>query len=229
MKKLKLYGYIPSVSEYNKYYPRFRAFMSADVRVESKISCVDEMNLENNDYLKGYFPLRTPRSTYEIYCGFPDGRLDFHFESMPIYGLRLAFNLIYNPKSKIVKKVSFEERTTEVYSRQEGEIKITGKAPIIIFGGRKCIWLNKEECENGQSKVMECWSLDIIEKARHFSNKQPSNYGNADKLHKQCDEVLKRSCSEEELAMIVPVEMSEEDNYETATPILEKEEILGQE
>ena len=169
------------------------------------------------------FPLYSPNS---IAFGDEFGELDWFSSTIDRAGLRVAFKVIYNPNSSLVKGCRIEKRTTLVYDIKTGEnINVTSSAPIVKFGGKDCIWLNKEDCESGKSKEMELWTLDLVERAVPFDKKMGTNdFAKATKLIAQCDRVLKENCTKEELDMIVPVEMSSEDNYEKTTPIYENED-----
>lgn len=61
MSELLEYGYVPSISEYDKYFKKFRAFMPADVSAVAKGQgawvCYDYRREG-----KGYFPMRSPLS-----------------------------------------------------------------------------------------------------------------------------------------------------------------------
>ena len=72
---------------------------------------------------------------------------------------------------------------------------------------------------------MELWTLDLVETAVPFCKYGETNdFAKVTELIAQCDRVLKENCTKEELDMIVPVEMSSEDNYEKTTPIYENED-----
>ena len=231
MTTLKLDAYIPSKGEYKKYFTKFRAFMSADVSEnakEEKAFCSSEFKG------KGWYRLRSPVSSSadSIYCGDECGCLNYESYDDLFAGLRVAFKIIYNPNSSLVKGCRIEKRTTLVYKKaKKNTINVTSSAPIVRFGGKDCIWLNKEDCESGKSKVMELWTLDLIERAMSFDDTEPfglheetNDFAKAKKLIKQCDRVLKENCTKEEIDMIVPVQMSSEDNYEKTTPIYENED-----
>ena len=154
--------------------------------------------------------------------------------------MRVAFKVIYNPDSSLVKGfrvIGFrvkggcrtEKRTTlvgvPITKFRREQIHVTSSAPIVKFGGKDCVWLNKEDCESGKSKEMELWTLDLVETAVPFCKYGETNdFAKVTELIAQCDRVLKENCTKEELDMIVPVEMSSEDNYEKTTPIYENED-----
>ena len=236
MTTLKLDAYIPSKSEYKKYFDQFRAFMSADL---SEKAMAQGAFCSSNYKGKGMYPLRSPFSDSDsiAHCeNKPHNYLkiayghdfgDIGWFLTPMYaGLRVAFKVIYNPDSKLVKDFRTEKRTTLVRDFTQGiDINVTSSAPIVKFGGKDCIGLNKAYCEHGISKEMELWTLDLVEKAEPFDKDgKIYDFAKATELIKQCDRVLKENCTKEELDMIVPVEMSSEDNYEKTTPIYENED-----
>ena len=246
MATLKLDAYIPSKGEYEKYFDKFRAFMSADLSEKADeqgayhgfrkgkgwyplrsamLSDSPEIFIKERGRIVDRFPLYSPNS---IAFGDEFGELDWFSSTIDRAGLRVAFKVIYNPNSSLVKGCRIEKRTTLVYDIKTGEnINVTSSAPIVKFGNKDCIWLNKEGCENGKSKEMELWTLDLIEKAEPFDEdgyKRTNDFAKATELIAQCDRVLKENCTKEELDMIVPVEMSSEDNYEKTTPIYENED-----
>lgn len=240
MTTLKLDAYIPSMGEYKKYSNKFYAFMGADVSKKAK---------EQGAYCapsypgKGLYPLRSIDSFESglvdgiIYCIYPSSTPIWVYSTTEHTGLRIAFKVKYNPNSKLVKDCRTEERTALKHGK-----KNISSAPIVKFGGKDCIWLNKEDCENGKSKEMELWTLDLVEKAVPFNRndtEQPlmsfsecrqkidektTDFAKATELIAQCDRVLKENCTKEELDMIVPVEMRSEDDYEKTTPIYENED-----
>ena len=242
MTTLKLDAYIPSKGEYEKYFDKFRAFMSADLSEKAKEQNAFCSSSYNG---KGWYPLRSALSgsASRVFCGDINGSLGWINSHNFNAGMRVAFKVIYNPDSSLVKGCRTEKRTTLVYDeKKEKNFNVTSSAPIVKFGGKDCIWLNKEDCENGKSKEMELWTLDLVEKAVPFNRndtEQPlmsfsecrqkidektTDFAKATELIAQCDRVLKENCTKEELDMIVPVEMSSEDNYEKTTPIYENED-----
>ena len=126
MTTLKLDAYIPSKGEYEKYFDKFRAFMSADVseKVKKQDDFYDYANYEG----KGWYPLRSPWSgsgfvKVGIYAGDISGNLSWgDYQSGRDGVLRVAFKVIYNPNSSLVKGCRTEKRTTLVYDRTEKKI-----------------------------------------------------------------------------------------------------------
>lgn len=226
MSTLKLDAYIPSLSEYKKYKEKYPAFMSADLSKFAK-----KQFTSKGDYKgKCTFPLRSIRSndTKRFWFGSANGNLTTNYSYTKSTGLRVAFNIKYDPGDTIVKKCKLQKRTTNVldYNTEDNK-KVTSVAPIVKFGKLDCIWLNKEDCESGKANYMELWTFDVLERALPFSkfNEEP-NFGKAKNLLFQCEIALKMNCSKKELDMIIPTEFNSEDNYEKATPILNLEKNI---
>ena len=126
MTTLKLDAYIPSKGEYEKYFDKFHAFMSADVseKVKKQDDFYDYANYEG----KGWYSLRSPWSgsgfvKVGIYAGDISGNLSWgDYQSGRDGVLRVAFKVIYNPNSSLVKGCRTEKRTTLVYDRTEKKI-----------------------------------------------------------------------------------------------------------
>ena len=154
----------------------------------------------------GYYPIASARSRdkrlMNAYAG--KGFLAFQKSDTREAGLRVAFQIIYDSQSDIVK--SSHEKTQTL---NDGEKEITSTATICKFGGKDCIWLNEEECRNGTEKTMKFWTLELIDKAEPIDeNWRHADYGRANKLHDQCYNALTENCTEEELKMLVEVETS---------------------
>lgn len=234
MSTIKTKAYIPSVSEYNKYFYKFRAFMSARISEKAKENGARE-SLEYKGI--GTYFLRSPSDYPELHhicCGSDKGlywRKKTHLEDN---GLRVAFMLKYNSESSVVKSCQEVEQQTLMFDKSSNENKtFTSKAPIVKFGGHDCIWFNKEECENGTANTMELWTLELIDKAVSFDKEGKNNdYAKATELQNQCYEALTENCTEEEKTMMVEVEIgavgtSNDNRYEKATPILEMESQMS--
>ncbi len=213
--------YIPSASEYDAARRKYLAFMGAKLSEKAR----NDGAGESDDYIAGYFFLRSPflGSTDRVYCGHDDAARDWYYASASNAGLRVAFNLIYNPECDLVRGCRMETRKALVWNPENGKDEtVESTAPIVKFGKYDCIWLNKEECESaytkGETAVMQLWTLDLVAKAEPFAeNDDHNDYAKAKKLRAQCESLF----TEEELAEMVEVEMSSEDGYEKATPILE--------
>ncbi len=226
MSELLELAYVPSASEYDKYFKKFRAFMPADV---SAVANKQGAWVSDNYKGKGYFPMRSPLPgssngvCYGIDYGF---RVCGGFSKHDDAGLRVALNLIYDPQCNLVKGCKTLTQTSLVYDKQTGDdIKVTSTAPIITVDGTKFIWLNKEECENGTAKTMELWSLELVERAEAFDEAGDHNdYAKSEKLRAQCNRFVEDLAQKdaEFKELLVPVKMSSEDDYETAIPQLPK-------
>ncbi len=232
MAKIKQKAYIPSVSEYDRAWHKFKAFMGAKLSEKAK----KDGAWENKDYKAGYFFMRNPvsGSSYEVWYGDLGGTRDWCISHNDVAGLRVEFNLIYNPECSLVKGCKKETRTALVYENDNGgpaydgngcRKEVTSTAQIItLANGTKCLWLNKEECEN-PGDIMDLWTLDLVEKAEAFApNCDHNDYGKADALRNQCENWVENNLSDEEKKMLVPVEMSDEDDYNKATPVLEDDQ-----
>lgn len=228
MSELILDAYIPSAGEYDKHWDKFRAFIGAKLSAKAK----KQGAYENDTYKNGWYFLRTPLagSFNGVSYGIPDGTRVWNYTRIIDAGLRVAFQLIYNPECNLVKGCKTMTQTSKVWDDVKGkvysgngkEIKVTSEAPIIEFGGKKCIWLNKDECEKGIDKTMKCWTLELIERAVPFDKDGNHNdFGKAKELIVQCESALKEGCSKEELDMLVKVRMRKEDNYVKCEPILD--------
>lgn len=102
--------------------------------------------------------------------------------------------------------------------------KVTHTLPMFMFGDKPCIWLNEQEILKKIDKTMLCWSLEIVDCAKPIDRTNShNNYGKATATQNQYHQLLKQDCTEEEWAMVVPVKLSEEDGYEKATPILDRQ------
>ncbi len=225
MSELLELAYVPSASEYDKYFKKFRAFMPADV---SAVAKEQGAWVSDNYKGKGYFPMRSPLpgSSDGVSYGYDDGVHAWSSSYNNDAGLRVALNLIYNPDSSLVKGCKYLKQTSLVCDKETDEdIKVTSTAPIITVDGTQFIWLNKEECEAGTAKIMELWSLELVERAEAFDEAGDHNdYAKAEKLRAQCnrfvEDLAQKNAEFKEL--LVPVKMSSEDDYETAIPQLPK-------
>ncbi len=216
--------YIPSASEYDAAREKYLAFMGAKLSEKAR----NDGAWASDDYKAGYFFLRSPLPGYtvKVFYGSRSATRIWRCTYDTNAGLRVAFNLIYNPQCDLVKGCRMETRKALVWNSENGKDEtVESTAPIIKFGKYDCIWLNKEECEaayaKGEKVAMQFWTLDLVAKAEPFAEKGDHNdYAKAKKLRTQCKSLF----TEEELAKMVEVEMSSEDDYEKATPILETQD-----
>ncbi len=130
-------------------------------------------------------------------------------------------------KAKMIFKLKVKQRNFEIAKRQfyfqRYSSYFTDEAPIITFGNKPCIWLNESEVRNKKDKTMLCWSLEILDAATPIDPlNSHCNYGLAKETQKQFENLLIKDCSKEELELLVPVKLTSLDNYQSATPILDK-------
>ncbi len=229
MSKITLNAYIPSISEFDEVWKNFPAFVNAELSEKVKKENVWEFD----EYNKGSFFLRNSFNGKDckVAFGLFNGTRNYSYSDHNHAGLRVAFNLLYNPKSYLIKRCKTERRKSLIYENKDASPvynlggqnkKVTSRAPIIpLENGTKCIWLNKEECDKEVSEVMKLWTLDLVEKATPFSKYLNfKDFGQAKNLHEQCEAWLENNLSCVEKSMVVQVEMSDQDNYDKATPIL---------
>jgi len=212
-------GYIQSAPEYDEFVKKFPAFANAEL---SDAARREQGVYESDTYEAGYYPLRSPSSgaSNHVEYGDYDGARDWIYSNYDNGGLRLALQLIYNQECSLAKGCQEVSRTAKVCI--EGKVvTISGKAPVITYGGKQYIWTNKERCESGQDETMVCVSLKLLERAKPVDKKGKHNdFGKATELREQCNRLAAEGCTLEENAMRVPVEFSKADNYEKARPML---------
>jgi len=218
MTTIKAKAYIPSAGEYDAFKEKFPAFAGA---VVSEIAKRQGAGI-NEDYNgNGYYPLRTRcEDDWHFYYVSSGGNCNaghYKRDGFGLAGLRVVLSLIYNPKSSIVRHCRNVFRAAKNYDRTaQRDLTKKSMAPVVFYAGNDYIWTNKEDCEEGKSKVMNLISLELPECVVFFKNPQdPNDYAKAaEKLHAQCERVAFENATEEEKAMAVEVEMSNEDDYE---------------
>lgn len=220
MAVIKAKAYIPGAREQDLLFGRYPAFASADVSEKAK-----EQDVYRDYSNKGVYYLRTTlpwKSSTPVDFVSSDGShlIDMSLNYVP--GLRVGLSLNYIPQSEIVSNCKKIKRTAWVYNETAGEDitklskKETSKAPVVTYGGIEYIWLNKKECEKGESAVMQLISVDILCKAEPFTAKgNKSDYATAVDLRAQCEKVAFENATEEEKAMVAEVIMSSNDGYKT--------------
>lgn len=215
--------YLPSTLEYHKYSKKFMAFIVAEISKKAK----RQGAFGNKDYNNnGYYFFRsahtgTSHSTINVAYGSSTGTYEWYDCDNSRAGIRPMFQLIYNPESRVVKSFREIYKTTSIWDSRGMKKEITGKAPIVIFGGKEYVWLNKEECENGIETAMVCWSLELPERAVPFDKSRTHNdFAKAKELRVQAERIVKENCTKEELLMLVAVRMTKTDNYEKVEPVL---------
>lgn len=227
MTTIRTNAYIPSASEFDFIRKKFPAFAAAQVSQKAKI--------------QGASVGKTGFGNYQLRTAFGDKFKTWHAHSTGCRctlehpdlpdGLRVCLKLLYAPQSAVVGTCEDLTQTYTIYDNkidctamvgEHGEeVSVTSTAPIITFASQKYIWLNKEDCENGTSNIMDCISLELLEKAMLIDeNRQHNDYGKATKLHDQCERVAFESATDEERNLVVEVMMSSEDNYDVVSPVL---------
>lgn len=219
MKSIILDSFIPSKEEYQMYKYKYPAFMNPKLSIKkTNWFGVDSQNTPKY----GWFILRSSsKSSHKLLICSGDETADFDYKNQSKYtiGLRIAFKLKYNPYSTVFKTLHEESSSIFIHDEKKNKEKeIVNTAPIIIFGGNECIWLNKEECENEQNDIMDLWTLDLVDSVFYydFEEQHIDSFEKAKDLIQDCSKILKQNCSKEELDMLVKVKINEKDNYEHA-------------
>lgn len=202
---------------------KFPAYASAPLSAQAKADgAVESVAYKTGEYsLKNAVP-GAPRIKRVSYAG---NVIDVFFRSVlrAYAGVRVALLLIYNPKCNLVKGCQRKIRIAEICN---GEIAVErSEASIVKYAGNEYIWLNKTECESGQEKTMKLVSVELLAKEKSFSPTEENDYANATELRKQIVHETFKNASVEELGMIVPVRVTSEDNYDSATPIIVRKEV----
>ncbi|MCM1368697.1 MAG: hypothetical protein NC184_07830 [Roseburia sp.] len=238
---LEVYAYLPSAGEYDKYFYKFRAYMSAEISDFADEGLLDQRRIHHKysstDINNEWYYLRTPKfapSGYPLIgIAFSNGVRDWESTGLNTLGLRVAFRLIYDPRSKIVKRAKTVKKTTEVYecknqpecSSNGKRITVTSEAPIIKFAGKECIWLNREDCERGLSTTMECWGLYLIVTAKMIAKAWEHNDFGKSEICPQSQEFLLKGCKCREKKLLVKVAMNYKDSYEKVTPLFTEKQL----
>ena len=145
--------------------------------------------------------------------------------------VRPALRILYDKKSWVIRNMNLEKRTSLVRVNGDNSIElnydiedsvypitsVTSEAPIVMFGDKTYIWLNKEKCERGQEKIMCLLSEYGHDMALPFDsdrNRQSTDLADALPLLKQYDQVAYGTCNDEELRLAYPYVLSSRDDYE---------------
>ena len=225
MAEIKLKAFPVSEKEQKKLKAKFPAYSNAALSERAE----KEGTYKNSVYLyfAGETGLYFTRSRADISSSFVQcvdstGSLIDKIGDFTHCGLRVALQIIYNREQPVVKSCRTEKRTAMICNDDTNIVEMRiNEAPIVVFGKKEYIWLNKEDCENDSAKTMELISVKLLAKSVQFDKAGENNdFANAVELQKQCYEVATENCTEEEIAMLAPVVMNDEDNYNNATPIL---------
>ncbi len=225
MAAIENYVNLPSEADYQEIIKKFPAFASASLSAKAK----KDGAYENSNHKAGYYFTRTasPDSSHEVQAVLDFSSLFCDGSRLYGVGLRVALQIIYNPDNSLVKSCKEVSRTAEVWDKEKRKfVKTTSKAPVVTFGKKDYIWLNKDECEKGKEKTMRLISLELIARAKPFDKTGSTNdYGSeaAKELREQCQDEALEFATREEKKLLVKVRLSEKDGYEKAEPILKKE------
>ncbi len=221
MAELRLKAYPVSQRQQMKLANKFRAFASADLSERAE----KEGARKSEHYGTGHYPTRSAHGTSFIcYVAAYGALIDVRSNSSDS-GVRVALQIIYNPNNSIVKSCHSVKRTAEIQITNFKVEKVTNVAPVVTFGKKEYIWLNKEECEAGTASTMELVSLVLVAKSVPFDkNNGTTDFALATEMHEQYLQLATEDCTKEELEMLVNVRMSEKDNYNSATPIIRTKE-----
>lgn len=229
MSTVKARAYIPSAAEYDLLKEKFPGFAgpkatkkALDAGVQTGANWIDQ----------SCFVLRTPvpryfeTEGYSIYMGYITGERKPTFTSTETNGLVVAINLIYDPNSSVVQNCKTKYSWSYVSSDRKGKVTEESEAPIVTFGGIEYIWLNKEECEQGNAHFMHLISRYVLDKAPQFSEDGSHNdYAQATDIHEKCESIAFENATEEEMALVVEAEMSDEDGYDKISFNLTPEQV----
>ncbi len=130
------------------------------------------------------------------------------------------FDEIKNPNG-----YKMQEKTINIIVGDETKV-FSNTAPIFNFGGKDYVWFNQEKCENGKEPFMKLIMEKCYERAYPFNLATGSNdFAEATLFREQYDRLVTEGCSPAELEMIVPVLISQKDDYETAKPIFSEKHL----
>ena len=220
---------IPTFQQFNKYFEKFRAFMPAQTSAKAK----EQGAGTNPDTGNGWYFLCEPYPGYSEFMRViaSAGVCVPYISSDNIAGLRVAMQLKYQKENPILKTCAPLTREAKVwedpngteYSKQGQYTTITSTAPIITFGKKEYIWLNQEDCESGNATEMDCWSLDLLERAVPIDVEgKHNNILQANELLQQADNAVKGDATPEELAMLVRTTVNRTQNYDIVASFLEE-------
>lgn len=218
------------VSEIKEIKERFPSYASANVTGKAKDSGVERVMCGTGDYVTrcAYVFDSEDAALYDYDCiAFADefGELDGAEVECGIWGIRASVQILYDEKSKVVASCKQKERTAFVHNDETNRIeKVSSVAPIVMFGKKEYIWMNIEECKANDSPVMRLVGVKIIDGYYPVNDPLCDKYSNLEELQDWCFEAVTEFCSDEEKKSIVSVVMTDEDNFESAKPILEKVE-----
>ena len=217
-----------SQTEQKKLKAKYPAYASANVCGKAQEGGVDRVACGTGAYITrnaAYLDVEEAELRDYDCIAFVDefGELDGMELEGCIWGVRAMVHIAYDPDSKVVASCKNKDRTALITNEETGQVeKVTSTAPIVTFGKKQYIWLNQEECKNGQSKAMELVSMKIIDSYYPAQDPLCDDYAQLEDLRWVCYDAVTEFCTDEEKASIVSVVMTDEDNFETATPVFGK-------
>ncbi len=226
MAELRLRVYQISVRDLERLLEKFPVFASAELTDKAR----EQGAFENKGTKTGwYFTRNKAENGWVIYVGFYGGLVSYSPANTDT-GLRVGLQVWYNEESAVVKSEREEKRKAIVWDKKsKNKKRLVGRAPVVKFGGIDYIWMNKEDCKAGVAKTMDLISLNLIARAKQFGSTDcDNNYDEANNLRGQSEDLVLEGCTDEERAMIVPVDITSADNFMSATPVLaqvEKKEV----
>jgi len=189
----------------------------------------------------GWSHSRTQSTAGKMYFNSATGLLGNHDPNNPhenpIFSLdafiRPEMFLAFDKNSDVVKTLKNKTRTSKVYCNPNGDInfdkttskladaKVTSTAPIVEFGGRPYIWLNRSECISGEQNLMHIVSEKGYGIAPPFDLKNNTTdlFKARDLVCAYNDEVLKNLTNNEQAKNIIVCEYSSGDSYTKAKPL----------
>ena len=146
--------------------------------------------------------------------------------------VRPSLRILYNEKSWLVRNMNLEKRTSLVRVNEDKSIylnygieddiypraEVTSEAPIVMFGEKTYIWLNREKCEMGKEMIMRLLSEKGHDMALPFDcnqNRQSTDLADALPLLIQYDQVAYEFCADHESELAYPFILTSSDNYES--------------
>ncbi len=226
MAEFRTLVYLISAQEQVKLLSKYPVFASAELSVRAR----EEGAFEDQSTETGWYFTRTKgENGLVLLVGQCGGLISYNCGAKDT-GLRVCLRLQYDEQSEVVQSCYPKRKKAIVWDPEtKTRQKMSGKAPVVTFGGNEYVWLNKEECELRKDKTMELVSVELLCKAVQLDvNGLNNDYEQAVQLRQQAYTVATLKCTEKERAMLVPVVISDKDGYATATPDLEREETKPQ-
>ncbi len=237
---VKCFAHPITLGQYFKIRRKFPAFIEASVTLDLLDSMQDKefcIKLkEDNRYLN--FSLLTKKGLVQEYD--KDGKLmpilvvdrempysgnsREGIHSYPSYtGLRVGIHPMYDAKSKVVAS---KKNITRIDGIEDEAITSTGT--VVTFGGIDYLWLNEEQCENGEEKLMDLASVGIVARDRKRWGHCLDGYDwddiERESFRELSEQVVLAGCDEDEMALLQEGMLLKEEGYETWHPISAKKQ-----